>query len=425
MSERIPCITEGCRAEILQITAERTGGYCMPCHQKIKRKEQEDFIKKNRKDINLYEGISDLVEILKIMHTPLKRNPLKNYAKYEKGIEEIYLLLSEEDIERIKAHAINLINNDSIEVAKEILLAIVCYINSNVEECLRALIKRKEYYPGIIFKDASVDIRDYLIGQLNEDLQSLDLNHIISALAWIGDQNVVDLFNGWKDKPPKWKDKLFVPPEEYSLEAGWALTENGKKQSLFYEDCYVIEKESLSKDETVLFLENNTGMCKWCRGNLINLFEFDLTNLLLEFIGFNGKRLSIATCPVCNCYGPIYTEVDTDGGTRWSDFNSYPDYFDNTANEEFITHKKTLRISRAKKNCYHAASEFLKTSFSQIGGYPTWIQHAEYPKCPKCSKHMKFIGQIDWADIEEHGEGIYYAFACAECNIAATDYQQS
>lgn len=69
-----------------------------------------------------------------------------------------------------------------IEVAKEILLAIVCYINSNV----------------------------------------------------------VDLFNGWKDNPSKWKNKLFVPPQEYSLEGGWELREEDKRLDLFYKDCYVI-----------------------------------------------------------------------------------------------------------------------------------------------------------------------------------------
>lgn len=65
-----------------------------------------------------------------------------------------------------------------------------------------------------------------------------------------------------------------------------------------------------------------------------------MINPLLELMGFNGKRLRIATCPVCNCYGPIYTEVDTNGGTKWSDLNSYSDYFNNTTNEEFIIPKK-------------------------------------------------------------------------------------
>jgi len=64
LSERIPCRSEGCKATIFQTTTDRTGGYCMPCYQKIKRKEEEEFIKKNRKNVNLYANITDPVEIL-------------------------------------------------------------------------------------------------------------------------------------------------------------------------------------------------------------------------------------------------------------------------------------------------------------------------------------------------------------------------
>ncbi|WP_461612101.1 hypothetical protein [Clostridium sp. Marseille-QA1073] len=64
MSERIPCRSEGCKGTILRTTADRTGGYCMLCYQEIKRKEEEEFIKKNRKNVNLYANITDPVEIL-------------------------------------------------------------------------------------------------------------------------------------------------------------------------------------------------------------------------------------------------------------------------------------------------------------------------------------------------------------------------
>ncbi|WP_291582163.1 hypothetical protein [Clostridium sp. UBA6640] len=227
MSERIPCRSEGCKATILQTTADRTGGYCMPCYQEIKRKEYEEYIKKNRKDINLYDGITDPVEILKIMHTPKKYNPLESYVKYEKSIEEMYVALSKEDIERMKDYVIKLIESEDIERAQDILLEIVCYTNTEIEECLQALIKKNECYPEVIFKDAPVDVRDYLIEQVSKGSDTLSLNHMLSALAWIGDERVVHLFHEWKKNTPKWRNKLYVPPEEYSLEAGWELTEDG------------------------------------------------------------------------------------------------------------------------------------------------------------------------------------------------------
>jgi len=425
LSERIPCRSEGCKATILQTTVDRTGGYCMPCYQKIKRKEEEEFIKKNRKDINLYDGITDPIEILKIMYTPKKYNPLENYVKYGKSIEEMYNSLSKEDIERMKDYAIKLIESGDIERTQDILLEIVCYTNTEIEECLRALLKKNECYPEVIFRDAPVDVRDYLIEQVSKGSDTVSLNHILRALAWIGDERVVHLFYEWKKNPPKWRNKLYVSPEEYSLEAGWELTEGGERRDLFYTDCYAIKKKNSTKDEPVLLLQTQDKKCEWCGGDLVNLFSFDLTDSLFQFMDLNGVRLNIATCHVCNCYGAIYTDIDTDGAAHWSKLNIKPQYLCDTTDEEAIIPKEPIGMSRVKRNCYHAASQFLETTFSQIGGHPTWIQDAEYPKCPKCSKHMKFIGQVDWADIVEYGEGMYYAFICEECNIAATNYQQS
>lgn len=425
MSDRIPCINAECQSTILQSTADRTGGYCMPCYQAIKRKEQEEFIRKNRKDINLYEGVNDPVEILKIMHTPKKYNPLENYIKYEKSMEEMYISLSEEDKQRMKAYVLRLIKNEEIEKAQDILLPLVCFTNADANECLEALIENGECYPEIVFKDASAYIRDILIGQVEQETNCLSLNHTLRALAWIGDKRVVDLFNKWRRKPPKWAEKLYVPPEQYSFEAGWELTEEGERRDLFYKDCYVIEKKNSSEEEPIAFLEKHDEKCKCCGGDLTNLFSFDLTNSLLDFINCNNKKLNIPTCHVCNCYGPIYMDIDTSGTAHWSELNTKPEYLGDVSDDEYIILKNPLRISKVKRSCFHASSELLETTFSQVGGHPTWIQDAEYPKCPKCSNHMKFIGQIDWADIEEYGEGIYYAFVCEECNIAATNYQQS
>ena len=38
---------------------------------------------------------------------------------------------------------------------------------------------------------------------------------------------------------------------------------------------------------------------------------------------------------------------------------------------------------------------------------------------------MTFIGQLDWEQIEEYGEGIYYMFLCADCKVTATLFQQT
>lgn len=59
-------------------------------------------------------------------------------------------------------------------------------LNTEIEECLRALLKKNECYPEVIFKDAPVDVRDYLIEQVNRGSDTLS--------SWIGDKRVINLF---------------------------------------------------------------------------------------------------------------------------------------------------------------------------------------------------------------------------------------
>lgn len=73
----------------------------------------------------------------------------------------------------------------------------------------------------------------------------------------------------------------------------------------------------------------------------------------------------------------------------------------------------------------HAAHQYLPTQFSQLGGHPTWVQSATYPKCLECSQTMKFLAQVDHQDIEKPAAGTYFAFVCRECVTTATVYQQT
>ncbi|WFR62853.1 hypothetical protein P9222_32940 [Paenibacillus amylolyticus] len=105
MTERIPCIREGCANTILPATAARTGGYCMPCKQEMEREEHQRYIEANRRDVNVYAGITDPVEVLKIMHEPQVRDPLIRYVPYEQSKEQVYLSLSAEQQVQMKDYA--------------------------------------------------------------------------------------------------------------------------------------------------------------------------------------------------------------------------------------------------------------------------------------------------------------------------------
>ena len=424
MSVRIPCINDTCSGSILPATAEKTGGYCRPCLQAIKRKEQEDYIKKNRRDVDLYKGITNLAEVLIIMHQPKSYDPLINYLGYEKSREEVYALLSEEETAELKQAVLDLTLQEAWETAEQIVLEMACFTNASLTECLEALVEAKSYRASVAFKGASEKIRDELIQQVQSD--ACNRSELLLALAWIGDQKVVQLFNEWRSTPPEWKGELYVPPEEYSLETGWELTKDGEKRELFYRDCYGLEKADGVQPEAVRIIGEHEEKCRWCGTALTVLFDFDLTHPSLGFLQLPGTRLRIAACHICTCYGPVYTDIDGNGLSAWSQMNERPDYLPSDIGpDEKIENIHSLVMAKEKRSCYYAASQFLETSISQIGGHPTWIQDAEYPKCPKCATSMKFVGQVEGCDTMQYGEGVYYAFLCKECSMAATHYQQT
>ena len=52
-----------------------------------------------------------------------------------------------------------------------------------------------------------------------------------------------------------------------------------------------------------------------------------------------------------------------------------------------------------------------------------WLQSAQYPRCPRCSRAMRFLAQIENRSIGM--EGLRYAFFCGKCRVSATTCQQT
>ena len=60
----------------------------------------------------------------------------------------------------------------------------------------------------------------------------------------------------------------------------------------------------------------------------------------------------------------------------------------------------------------------------RVGGEPTWIQHPDTPSCPDCGDPLRFLAQLDIADITQ-GDGLAYLFWCDPSAISAVVYQQT
>ncbi|ASA20416.1 DUF1963 domain-containing protein [Paenibacillus donghaensis] len=431
MTERIECQTPGCSATILPATAAKTGGYCMPCHQEQQREEQRIFIEQNRKEVDLYEEITDPVEVLRIMHTSRRYDPLIEYVPYPLNREQLYTALSLEEAERMQAYALELLEAGDEDTATEILASLVCYSGKLLDNCWLELMEQNVYNPAILFKDAPPSIRNLLLEKV--EIHSGNRNPLLLALAWIGDEAVVQQFLEWRRAAPEWAQELYVTPERYAQEAGWELTAAGERRDLFARKNYAMERMDAPLEAgdqaSEAFVTVSHQQCPWCGGQLTTLVELQKGHPALKEIAWDGERLAVDTCVICGSYSVIYMEVDPAGTPFWSKHNQRPDYLPDINlddyGQDYLAAGPLLSTAESPRNTYHSAVWGIDPIVSQIGGHPSWVQDAEYPVCPCCSHTMSFIAQLDWGQLEEYGEGIYYMFSCAKDRITATLYQQS
>lgn len=422
MSERVSCITPECQNTILPSTAERTGGFCMPCVQAKARKERDEYIRKNRRDLNEFDGINDPVEILKIIHRPRKFDPLVNWIPHATPTEQLYIWLSMVEQLRLAKYAESLIGTANNDEAEDIVLCLAAFTDVPLESCLRAFVAQGSAWPSMPFCRASSDIRDSLISWVEED--GANRNHILLALAWIGDEAVVNLFARWRKNPPSWSNTLYIPPQDYAREAGWELDDDGKRRDLYFHDCTRLMRGASVLPHSFKAISARDDHCPQCKQRLTNLVDvlpsaFGILNAC-DPIG----RIQVASCEVCTVCSTVFGTFDEQGKGRWHPSNVRPEYLPESASAWNWLPQDALTPT-GKRSPLHAADQFLPTTFSQLGGHPTWVQDADYPQCPSCAKTMMFLAQLDRDDIEDHAEGIYYAFVCPACRMTATSYQQT
>src|SRR5262245_55100715 len=105
MSLRVACKSSGCTRTILAATAARTGGFCMPCVQTKEREQRAAYIRANRRDVDPYAGIDDPLELLKIVHSPPKPDPLIRHAQPPRQPAALYAELDSGQIAALLRHA--------------------------------------------------------------------------------------------------------------------------------------------------------------------------------------------------------------------------------------------------------------------------------------------------------------------------------
>lgn len=283
------------------------------------------------------------------------------------------------------------------------------------ERCCRALIERRIFWPPSLYR-ASEAVAGNLISLIDGNVDQLRLNHLLLSLAWTRSAAASESFRGWEARAPTWTSKLHVAPKEYLHSAGWCLDEDGQRRDLISTTCYrlpLVEALAPQSLRCRVPIEQN---CPSCGGPLSWLFDFSETGEKF-FVGeFASAPRRILCCLHCSCAFPVYATYR--GQESWHPGNQTSKY-PYSGNPDVCIR----RIDELPSPPIASAEAFALDDASSLGGLPMWLQDAEYPPCIECKRPMVFLAQHDNSPLRE--EGIYYAFFCDRCQIAAVNYQQT
>ncbi len=166
------------------------------------------------------------------------------------------------------------------------------------------------------------------------------------------------------------------------------------------------------------------GHCRWCGRRLTVLLDLDLRYPALAFLGLDGTRLRLVMCEECSLWNRLYLDVDLMGGAEWSTLNA-GEAETYSGNEMLFTPPtRHLGLGPRCASPVEVAARGDGWDVSQLGGFPSWVQDADYVLCPVCRRRMTFVGQITPEMVTDRAiDGVLYGLLCRECLHSTVTYQ--
>jgi hypothetical protein len=423
--ERVPCRTEGCGNTIQPATVKRNNGYCGPCFNRIALQAHEQYIRENRRDVDLYAGVTDPVEILTIYHQPRDPDSLVNYLPCPRSVDSYYAALTDQQAARLLEFALHERSMGNRYAGHAVSCCLAAFTDHCLEPLINGLIGPQRYEPPIMYRNAGDEIATQIIEVLPTD--SLTLDHALCCLAWIGTDMVAAFFAQADRTRPAWTELLNIEPGQYAQEAGWEVR-HGARHNLYFERCFALTlaSEDEEGDDAIAAMQATSDRCPWCGRNIVDMLRVDAEDDRFTFLRACEPQLCIPTCTVCTCYTDfgLCFRQGIDGTRQWVHTGQVPEVggFPDADDECNPWTNKPIRLTQ--RHSRHAADQFLPTTFSQIGGLPSWIHDFHYPSCCECGQSMMFVAQLDNEDAG-YSEGVYYGFLCPDCQITTTHHQHT
>jgi hypothetical protein len=351
--------------------------------------------------------------------------PAGGHSAWVKKKREVYGALTDAEAVAVAEAALAVEDED---LREEVLLHLACLSPGSLRDVQPRLAVRGIHWPAVLYWRAGAETRDILLGALErvDVRETVRISHLVSSLAWVGDAVAQTSFATWRESPPAWAKALYVPVHAYAPEAGWELTSSGGRRELCSRDAYRLEVTADETEDALVVAQGAAERCPWLDRPLVRLLDLPTDHRSLGWLKLTGPRLTILTCSQASCFTHVFCELDANGVGSWSPKNVRPDYLGGPAKDYEPLRTTRMKVSRNMASPLEAHESVSEGGTSALGGFPSWVQDAEYPGCPGCGRLMCFVGQVAVDDlVPEGGDGMYFAFVCSDCRVAATGYQQT
>lgn len=410
MTTRIACKSLYCEATILPATAQDTGNLCMPCFKKMKQQEREDYIIKNHRVIDLYQGITNPLDIIRVFHRHQLSDPLVSYIPYTKAISDCYKRLNYSQLQNIRLYSIDLYNDSKQDQAKEILSCLVSFCHLNIDSVLEYMIDAEDYYPPYLFKKASDTIKEKILDKFlaDEDIE----NDVFRLLVWLAedkisstssiDLKIKNIVSSYKKPAYRIKSKISL-----NVEHDLNRTLLGNVNIATPNECWpasaavpLIPVIQLCIDDLPYIpeeLKDIKYLCVFIHPDDPASFEERNDGLIIRC--YKDNNITLITKP--DFIGQhIESYILT-----FEEFNDYPCDYGYPSPLDYLSYLDKQKYYSTDKIGYewlndfsHESSNFARPDNCKIQGWPNWIQ---WPESPEDST---FIMQIISEGLWEYGD---------------------
>ena len=338
---------------------------------------------------------------------------------------------------------------DSLEMTDEELAEKQKYISENLgelaarndpaekyfEKCLsgrgtvfsevqRKAAENDVFYPAELYYHAPADVRGILISKLENEANSLKVNHILSALAMQGDDTVLEKFREWKKTPP-YKAKLYVGTDHYAALGGRTFDENVNIIPTMFFECIALEPSD-KPDSSVKAGRVRDDKCPHCGGDLVDILSIDGNDEKFSFIGVKG-RLAAVCCPNCIVGADSAYSVYTGDGSASAVFpyDGLSEDETNYLSEDDYKKMNECSLAPLPKKVPLFYGRF-DDHAATVGGFANWVDDMRLLECPCCHKPMRYLAQLPWYSVWDGGnEGTLYIEICTDCKHIGMVHQQT